>query len=932
MTKKAKVHLLDRDSEAIGRSQSLEDLKYARKTGGTDTSFQHFIDDIPTENRGASSYPSSPRAKGAIDKGISDLDKMLRKKLDIVSSVLNVHNEESSISNLENANRSPYLNRSLIDTDLSNIELSPLDFGQYNSNPISGDQFGDSDSIDDDNDDEEFQNVDEIDGPIVSNPSSDSDSDSEIIDYNMPVNAAYRRSLEECAEKITNECGFKPSLQPRVEWYLEDSISLDDEISDWFTLADYSSFTHIHNAFIKHINNAEAFLTDETIAQLHIQKLLSNMNDNDESIVMCVAYISFGLFAFVEGKDDHLKYIKRNNMLLAEHLPEILKKFIEIADCCKDSSTNLNCYSKSLLYLSSVIYLITLQCIVFRCNKEQQHIVDKVIGNFDDADILSYLTKYIEAWRWNSRLSMRIRNIIMLLSKIILLQFGDIRTYKKTKKDLYKYHGLRKIENRKNKWTISPLQYEAFTSDIVTRYPSCKLPTTNLPKEFDKSNSLSQFLEIPRPKSKNAINITLNVPEQHIATPAPSPPSSPQLLHFNETSKGRKSFQTNLLYPCLYPSDNEEDIDELDRRLHSELTPKQTSESKIPFSIEEAATILAENLQIKLTTKQLWHERDLFMATERGWEEDNLTDPYDYSSLTGTANESLKRMIRVDNFYKECFTSLNSLVFVLLQTIELNLTNQFTSNAEDVDENTLLPQLELTKAKESSLKSSVELLFMLMKWFKLSHILKFEQLGVILYDSQFINICSAVLGKYSDIYGDRIFNRIITSNKSFWSECSKYNFEYKNSFRYVHQVQKAVNLDFLPSLAYLLRILQKVVGNKTQRIKELPQSIGTIVKKYYHIFNLDIYHPLLKIIKELTPFKNKRWKSEHMELISGVFLYEKLELIDNWVAGKDITGELSDAYGQEIALRALLQFYNFEHYQVAMEDLGYQKKNNSIAS
>lgn len=69
-----------------------------------------------------------------------------------------------------------------------------------------------------------------------------------------------------------------------------------------------------------------------------------------------------------------------------------------------------------------------------------------------------------------------------------------------------------------------------------------------------------------------------------------------------------------------------------------------------------------------------------------------------------------------------------------------------------------------------------------------------------------------------------------------------------------------------------------------------------------------------------------------MELISGVFLYEKLELIDNWVAGKDITGELSDAYGQEIALRALLQFYNFEHYQVAMEDLGYQKKNNSIAS
>ena len=60
-----------------------------------------------------------------------------------------------------------------------------------------------------------------------------------------------------------------------------------------------------------------------------------------------------------------------------------------------------------------------------------------------------------------------------------------------------------------------------------------------------------------------------------------------------------------------------------------------------------------------------------------------------------------------------------------------------------------------------------------------------------------------------------------------------------------------------------------------------------------------------------------------MELISGVFLYEELELIDNWVTGKDVSGELGDACGQEIAMRALLQFYNFLHYKKSMEDLGY---------
>lgn len=66
-----------------------------------------------------------------------------------------------------------------------------------------------------------------------------------------------------------------------------------------------------------------------------------------------------------------------------------------------------------------------------------------------------------------------------------------------------------------------------------------------------------------------------------------------------------------------------------------------------------------------------------------------------------------------------------------------------------------------------------------------------------------------------------------------------------------------------------------------------------------------------------------------MELISGVYLYEKLELTDNWVTGKDISGELSDACGQEIALRALLQFYNFQHYEISMEDLGYGHRNSS---
>lgn len=924
------------NNDSIGRSQSMQDLKTKKGQKGC---LAQFRDDTATSGKGTASYPSSPRARSNMEHRTSDIDRMLRKKLDIVSSVLNVTNEESGLRSdtVLGSPRSPFVNRALLDGDLSGIDLAPLDFNQFNPSGRSGDQFpeNDDDATNDDDDDEEFQNVDEIDGPVLSvnNQGNENNGESEVIDYNMPVNDAYRRSLEECAEKITNECGFKPSLQPRVEWYLEDLLEFQTEIEDWFCFSDYSYFTPMHDAFIHFVKDTKKFITDDIYAQMIIKQLVNGLNKNCEQSMMCLCYISLGSFGHVEGREEHEKILRRNNTLLMEYFSTIVKYFISVANDCRDKNEMLNKLTRMLFFSSSIIYFVVLLCISFRESNMKKKTTKNVIRDLNNSKILFYLTKYIEHWRWNSRLSMRIRNIIMLLAKCLVLLFGDIKTYKSSKKSLYKYHKIEINSEKKNKLTISPLHYEAFSQDISSRYPSYELPKNQLPIDSDKSNSLSQFLEIPRPKSKNPVNATLNMPEQHLATPAPSPPSSPKLMHFNETPKSRKSFQTNLLYPCLYPSDDDDENDELEKKMRFGSDFQQANDINIPYSIGEAAKILSENLEIKLSTKQLWHERDLFMVTERGWEDENKQDPYDYHNINSEGDqEVLDILTRVDDYYKECLPCLNSLVFVLLQTIELNLTNHFILTTDAVDDSTISAQLEVLKAKEKSMKSSVEILHLLLKWFKLSHILKFEHLAVILYDSQFINISSAILGKYSEHYADRIFNRAVISQKNFWIEASKYNFEYKNSFRYMAQIQKPVEVDLLPVFAYMLRILRKVVGTKTQRIKELPQSIGTIFKKYYHIFNLDIYHPILRITKELTPFKNKRWKSEHMELISGVFLYEKLELVDNWVTGKDISGELSDAYGQEIALRALLQFYNFKHYQVAMEDLGYVKKSNDFAT
>ena len=67
-----------------------------------------------------------------------------------------------------------------------------------------------------------------------------------------------------------------------------------------------------------------------------------------------------------------------------------------------------------------------------------------------------------------------------------------------------------------------------------------------------------------------------------------------------------------------------------------------------------------------------------------------------------------------------------------------------------------------------------------------------------------------------------------------------------------------------------------------------------------------------------------------MDLISMVYLHMKPQLNENWLSGRDLDGELQDAYGQEIALRAIIQFYNLRRYGDVMSELGYEKRGSDF--
>ncbi|SCU96133.1 LANO_0E12574g1_1 [Lachancea nothofagi CBS 11611] len=906
--------------------------------------------------------PDGVKSKSPLIKSLSSKD--LRRRGSHRAGFLNADNSGSR----EDGNDMTSGAEEHLLQDLDNILYKKLHLGESSPNsgslrgsPISlspprspNDQTDtevDSNVLDSDaqqeEEDEDFANVDEIDGPI--SPSSSSGSLKDLtkshlhksvdetlnrdVDFNLPVDKELQSQLNKRAQEIENDFYIYQPSKASLQWSMQDFYTLQDELPDWFCFADYRALAEAKNSFEKRFDSSK-FLGEAAYANKTTNMLVEELTTDitKTSRFEALTYISMGLFGSHQSKNDHVQSIRDYNLLLTPFMPVLLKAFITHATLCRDENSHLRHYTKLFFYSGTLMFFFINVLIESQEDSSSSSQRATAIAEINKANLLEFIVKYIEHWRWNSRLSMRVRSAILLLHRLLLLQFGDMRHYEKVKTYVHQKHSIKPKGDRSNKLIISPLDYHAFREDISARFPTFIPPASDVPACFDSSNSLSQFLEIPRPKSKSTLNLNIGAPEYHIATPMPSPSSSPT-QQTRGGSKSRKSFQTNLAYPSMYPSDDENGAyDPLTEILPS--VENMSGDGQVPFSVGEATRILHNSVEVKLSTRQLWHERELFMAQERGWgsKDEKLDSNLSYYYKDDDTAEA-QTMARVEDFYEKCLPSFSSIVYVLLQTIESNVNNRaFTSEdlPNEAAELKAGPQLEIIRSKEVALKSASSILFLLNKWFKLSHILKYEHLCVILHDCKFINVATGLLNNCTDRYPERVFGKIVQSKHSFWKACSEFNPAYCEDYKVNHTIiDPNVNLRFLNTEVYLLRVLSQVTGNKTQRLKELPLSIGALLKKLYQVFNLEIYNPILKITQELTPFKNKKWKSEHMDLISGVYLYKKLKLNDNWVTGKDIAGELNDACGQEIALRALLQFYNFLHYKTSVEHLGYFDKSDS---
>ncbi|KAL2023899.1 hypothetical protein VTK56DRAFT_676 [Thermocarpiscus australiensis] len=350
------------------------------------------------------------------------------------------------------------------------------------------------------------------------------------------------------------------------------------------------------------------------------------------------------------------------------------------------------------------------------------------------------------------------------------------------------YHVFRQEITSKYPAYVPPQPQIPLEADQTTLLPQ-------LPNHPTRNNGANGIL--PGPPGQSGGASILHQPV-HIATPAPSPPPSPGV---GGKGGKKQNYQTNQNFPFMYPpldATSNSAGGKGAAALQDQLVGRKWEGSDVPASILEAGELFSKRVRMTRATRQLWAEREEFLKYERGWKgaDDDIVDELDLSELTleekeelGLANaanderprnsskpevdygprevdqETKRRLDAVEEFYREALPHLQSLVIVLLKQIVAIATNLVTpasangqpgagppsarpngqsapnsanGAAKGDPASPLDADVDELRSKEIAAKAVTGILILLLKWLKLSHVLKFEYMTQLLLDSNYL--------------------------------------------------------------------------------------------------------------------------------------------------------------------------------------------------
>ncbi|KAI8971229.1 hypothetical protein BDB01DRAFT_510078 [Pilobolus umbonatus] len=596
----------------------------------------------------------------------------------------------------------------------------------------------------------------------------------------------------------------------------------------------------------------------------YIQQALDDFEVvNDEqrhSAAQIMAYIALGNYGEFMGDhhQEHIQNIHYNNKLLYDMgIISILKESL--------SRTSYQIESLSSQLLDKVCMEIELLLTILYTVVDHNRLHNDGF-TIAEYQLSEFLFDMLVRLREHLTKPFLLKKLVLCLHKVLIATLentGSSRDHLKV--EIRKALQLPIIKNKNAQVKASPEDIMSFYHTIQERYPT--------------------YTPIPLPKTiSNPITVT----------------ASHKLSTAMGVSKASK--EIDLPYQTLFPSKNQQapvsrsnnSSRSMNGDIHSTLS--ETS-MNAPYSLTVANSVWLEHLYISVGDYQLIKERE--KAIHR-WELLDKAIKRDEENLL-LEEEDRQKMEVIDHLYSTIAPNFQSIVVVALKLLLSTVSIGKDKEAE------ILEDINITRNRETISKAVSSIILLLLKWFKLSHVLKFEYLSQILVDSGCMLLILKLLGLQEVAL----------------LACKKSDDDTQSFFGYVQHYEEEEGEDDKPytnqrNLCWpinLLRILQMLTKGKTHRIMLLVQyKSSAILKKLLKVGHpvIDLY--VLKNLRNQIYFMGRKWRASNMKTISAIYSNCMTKLDDNWLSSAEGSIDIEEAAMKEVNLRILTRLYNGQWY------------------
>ncbi|CAI2178129.1 10123_t:CDS:10 [Funneliformis geosporum] len=706
---------------------------------------------------------------------------------------------------------------------------------------------------------------------------------------------------------------FPNKQKPKeIAFTYTDTDSISNEIDEFYSYVEISQCFENKKSFEEGFDES---WTTCTISErrTYIEYLLETLELKDPEKRFCTAkkllYIAQGTFGESTSPEHHLELIIENNKLLRK-------------------CGALLSYFQALNHPDFI--------------SDRQAYIDDT--NIEIGFYLTLLYMLVEVHRGDESFGSELVELDPPMSVFLFEIIASLREKEKNakgypvKKDVVRLiNGLPPINNKEFSTKATPIDYHTFQAEATQKYPTYIPPHSPvIPMPFIIAN------QYPNSNNNNDV-FTQN---------------SFSSINNNSSPKSRKQqFQTNQRQPFIFP--------------FSKSTPT------VPKSIQEAGDLYLKFMYTNLGILQFWKEKDEMKKQQFGYsindvrlhnEKNRSNCGREISNgINDTEAQVTKRdrekLDRIELLYRSILPHMQYIVIVLLKlllaTVSPNSNNvKVNDNGDSITKenvtinNGLSPdsniyssssngnsveEIDIMRHREITSKAVSAILLLMLKYLKLSHILKFEYVSQLLVESNCLLLILKMFG-LQDV-SLTIKSRNDVEDLNFFRYCKNINDKHGSGktcddnpederSKEQPQIEHVDELNLIDnnvdsdycwrnffSAINFLRILQKLTKKKTHRVVLLVQYKSSAILKRI----LKVSHPLLelyslKVLKSQIPFIGRKWRQGNMKIITSIYLHCRPDLRDEWIASSDADAEIEDALPQEQSLRALIKFYNERNY------------------